>query len=98
MDSPEVTLKTGHTFNPATQIPAESPKLTYSSLKTLDQVYGCRSALTEQAIEKSEEEWFVDGISFIKDGARRAEYATVNTPSVIEANLCYPTLWPRGLN
>ena len=44
-------------------MPAKSPELTHSYLKTLDQVYACSSDLTDQAIENPEEEWFTDGSS-----------------------------------
>ena len=46
LDFPELTLKICHTLNPATLMPAKSSELTYSCLKTLDQVYACRSDLT----------------------------------------------------
>ena len=85
LDSPELTLKTCRTFNATTLMSAESPGLTHSCLKTLDQVYAYRSDLTGQAIENPEEEWFTDGSSFIKDGVRRARYAVVSMHSVIEA-------------
>ena len=49
-------------------MPTKSPELTHSCLKTLEQVYSCRSVLTDQAIENPEEEQFTDGSSFIKDG------------------------------
>ena len=66
LDSPEVTLKTCCTLNPATWIPADSPELIHSCLETLDQVYASRPNLTDQAIENPEEEWFTDSSSFIK--------------------------------
>ena len=54
LDSPELTLKSCHTLNPATPMPAESPELTHSCLKTLDLAYACRPDLTIQAIENPE--------------------------------------------
>lgn len=71
LDSPEGTLKTCHTLNPATLTPAEEPELIHSCLETLDQVYSCRLDLTNQAIEKPEEEWFTDGSSFVRYRVRR---------------------------
>ena len=66
-------------------MPAESPELVHSCLETLDQVYACRPDLTDQAIENLEEQWFIDGSSFVKDGVRRAGYAIVSAHSVTEA-------------
>ena len=54
-DSPELILKTCHTFNSATLMPDESPELTHSCLETLGQIYACSSDLTDQAIENPEE-------------------------------------------
>ena len=44
-------------------MPVESPKLTCSCLKTLDQVYACRLDITGQATENPEEERFTVGSS-----------------------------------
>lgn len=44
-------------------MPVESPKLTCSCLKTLDQVYACRLVITGQATENLEEERFTVGSS-----------------------------------
>ena len=41
LDFPELTLKICHILNPATLLPAKSSDLTYSCLKTLDQVCAC---------------------------------------------------------
>lgn len=85
LDSPEGTLKTCHTLNPATLMPAKETELIHSCLETLDQVYSCRSDLTNQAKENPEEECFTDGSGLIRYRIRRAGYAIVSTQGIREA-------------
>ena len=95
LDCPELTLKICHTLNPATLMPAKSSELTYSCLKTLDQVYAYRSDLTVQAVENQQ---FTDGSSFVRDGVRRAGYAIVSTHHVTEAKPLPPITLAQRLN
>ena len=59
--------------------------LMHKCLETIETVYSSRPNLMEELLESTEESWFIDGSSFIKDGAHQAGNAVTTVHKVIEA-------------
>ena len=65
-DNPVATIKTCHTLNPATTIP--TGLLEHNCTETIDTIYSACPDLGSEPLPNTEEEWFTDQSSFMKEG------------------------------
>ena len=97
LDSPNVTLQTTTTLNPATLLPDSEggSDLQHDCLEIIDYIYFSILDLLGQPLTKPDWELYTDGSSFTEDGQQWARYMVVTINKVIEAQALAVGNWAQ---
>lgn len=77
IDNPEIIFKICNTLNPAYLMPTETA-VEHSCKQIISQTYASRADLKDHPLPNPEEEWYIDGSSYMLNGERKAGYAVVS--------------------
>ena len=91
MENPGLTISPCEVLKPTTILTTPEGSLPFHScLETLDHWTKPQEGLSEDPLTNPEEILYVDGISFVLDGKRRARYAVVSSFETIGAKPLLP--------
>ncbi|XP_054825975.1 LOW QUALITY PROTEIN: uncharacterized protein LOC129323462 [Eublepharis macularius] len=80
-----ITIQACNRLNPATLLPYTDEKLIHDCLENIDEATMARIDLKDQPLENAENEFFVDGSSFMEEGKRYTGYSVVTEHETVKA-------------